>query len=118
MDHLKKTHPDREFIIVCGDDVLERMMGWKNAEGLVSENKFLCFQRRNNIGELLQKFPKDVVENALFAFDNSIPPISSTEVRDNIFAGTPYKHLVPEAVYDYLQTHDVYPKKQNTKEEQ
>lgn len=116
MDHLKKTHPNRDFVIVCGDDVLERMINWKNAEGLIAENKFLCFQRRNNIEELLQKFPKEVIENALFAFDSSIPPTSSTEVRENILAGTPYKHLVPEVVYDYLQANDVYPKKPNTEE--
>jgi nicotinate-nucleotide adenylyltransferase len=111
MDHLKKTHLDRDFVIVCGDDVLERMIGWKNAEGLISENKFLCFQRRDNIHELIENFPKEVVENALFAFDSSIPSISSTDVRSNIFEGEPYKHMVPEEVYKYLEGHDVYPKK-------
>ena len=83
LDHLAKAHPEHQFQLVVGADVLPETPRWKSWDQIQS------------------RFAPIVVGRAGYdSPDGSVvfPEVSSTEIRRRLAAGLPIDHLVLPAV--------------------
>lgn len=86
--------------LVIGDDLFESFHTWKDAERL-QDLADLLVAHRLYPHRLESPFKHQYL-------DNKILPLSSTEIRDRVRRGQAFRHLVPEAVYEYIQDNKLY----------
>lgn len=81
--HLKElVGPKNELIIICGSDTYVEVLSWYRGKELLEE-PFLIFGRD----------PSD---------------ISSSYIRNQIKLGQDFRNLVPEPVYEYIKSNNLY----------
>ncbi|MGC4175011.1 nicotinate-nucleotide adenylyltransferase [Demequina sp.] len=97
---LRKAHPGAEFFFITGADSLATLPQWKNYEILVTLATFVGVQRPGHSLEQLDA-PHVLVDVPALA-------VSSTNVRDRVRAGAPIRYLVPDAVAQYVEDHQLY----------
>lgn len=88
LDHLAKTHPDHEFRLVVGADILDQTDQWKRWNEIEAHYDPLVVGRAGFRG------PAGVPV---------FPAVSSTEVRTRLAAGRSVDDLVIPAVLDALR---------------
>ena len=95
---LQAEHPDTEFQVVIGSDLVDETNRWFGAEELRQRTSFIVVGRSGASpgrgeqgGELV-----------------NMPAISSTEVRERLQSGRPADHLVPRRVLDYIRERGLY----------
>lgn len=86
--------------LVVGDDLIEGFDRWKSASELASLVEIIIARRTTR-----EPYPFPYPHRHL---DNLFLPISSTDIRRRISIGEAYRHIVPEAVYEYIETHGLY----------
>lgn len=89
--------------LLIGSDSLEEMHEWRNPETIFANATIVVMARPGH--EALPSLP---VESALVWLSQRMTPISSTEVRRLAGEGKPIRHLVPEAVEDYIVRRSLY----------
>lgn len=102
LSFLKEKYPEYEFVLIMGADNINSLSLWKNYEQLLSGYDIYVYKRPGyEIGDLSQ-MPRVKVFEA--------PPldISATYIRDCIKAGKSVRYLVPEAVWEYLESSSMY----------
>ena len=90
---LKQDFPDREFVLMIGGDNWQLFDKWYRADDIRNEFQIIVYPRRGNEGGI----------DGLELID-----ISSTEIRERIKAGKGIKQLVPKAVAEYINEHNLY----------
>lgn len=101
---LKEKHPEHEFALIMGGDNLGSFHLWKNYEQILANYDLYVYRRPGSeLGELATHPRVRLVE---------APPldISATYIRECIKAGKSVRYLVPEAVWEYLETGTLYRK--------
>lgn len=102
MDKLKAEYPNYQFKIIMGSDNLRKLENWKDAQRLITENKFLIYPRLGyNNGEY------DDHHNFDFC-DLPILELSSTEIRKRIKSKEPYQFFVHQNVYNEIEKQNLY----------
>lgn len=103
--NLKEDFPQREFVFVCGGDMLVFFDKWYRYEELMKLIPFIVFKRTNtNNDEFLSCLEKFSEMGMYITVKNEIiPDVSSTEFRTNNL-----KSLLPQQVYDYIQGRRLY----------
>ncbi|MCB9342851.1 MAG: nicotinate (nicotinamide) nucleotide adenylyltransferase [Saprospiraceae bacterium] len=99
---LKEKHPEHEFVLIMGGDNLATLHLWKNYEQILANYEIYVYNRPNyDLGELAG-------HGRVTAFE--VPPldISATYIRECIKNGKSVRYLVPEAVWEYLETGSLY----------
>ena len=99
---LKEKHPEHEFVLIMGGDNLATLNLWKNYEQILANYEIYVYKRPNyDLGELAG-------HGRVTAFE--VPPldISATYIRECIKNGKSVRYLVPEAVWEYLETGSLY----------
>jgi nicotinate-nucleotide adenylyltransferase len=93
VEHLLQRHPELEFALIIGTDILGESSKWYR------------------FAELRQRVPFIVVGRAGYEGQEGdalvLPNISSSEVRRRLHAGEPVDHLLPAGVLAYLKEHDL-----------
>ena len=90
---LKQDYPDREFVLMIGGDNWTLFDKWYRADDIRNEFQIIVYPRRGSEGGI----------DGLELID-----ISSTEIRERIKAGKGIKQLVPKAVAEYINEHNLY----------
>lgn len=93
MEALVARHPEHQFRLVVGADVLPQLPLWKESERLTASFPFLVVGREG-YGPV--------------ADAPSFPDISSTDVRARVSAGLPVDHLLPRGVLAVVEAHGLY----------
>ncbi len=104
---LKERYPDRDFVFVCGGDMLTSFDTWYRFRELMQLIPFLVFRRS---GE-----DRSVFDRKLAAFrelgmrvtveETVISEVSSTAIRHQ---PERCRNLLPERVYQYLKKEGIY----------
>lgn len=112
---LKKVYGGEvELFFVAGADAVMEILTWKDPEQLLAETEFIVATR--------PEYPLEKIEKALPAFDSlgrpsierihtmEIPEleISSTEIRMRAAQGRPFRYMVPEQVWKYVEEKGLY----------
>jgi nicotinate-nucleotide adenylyltransferase len=99
VEHLYRSkNVEGRLGLIMGDDLLEGFHTWRNAERLAEMVDIIVATRDG----------EDKADMRYSTIDNSPLPVSSSEVRERIRAGKAFRYLVPESVYGYIRTHDLY----------
>lgn len=128
LEYLTKKYKgiaEGKLAFIMGDEVASDFHKWKNPEIIANFADFIITHRYPEVTALeaslhdniptgeykrdfevkfdLQKFgyPCTYLEEPLL-------PISSTEIRKKAAAGKSYRYLVPQAVYDYIESKGLY----------
>ncbi len=105
LTYLKEKHPDFTFSLIMGEDNLESLHKWKNAEKLISENEFLVYPRLFNAKHKDGKY----LEAAKIRITTApIIEISATDIRKMIKEGKNVRPMLPPEVFDYLDGSNFY----------
>ena len=112
-DTLRALHdaePEHELTFIVGADMARSLRSWREPEAVLSLARLAVAERqgvtRAEILRELEGLP-GVPERVGF-FDMPRFDVSSTMVRDRAGAGLPIRHLVPDAVAEYVQARGLY----------
>ena len=105
--NLKSSFPDKEFVFVCGADMLVTFDLWYNYDKLMKELPFIVFKRgdipQEEFNSALSRFRKMGME--ILVDETVIPCVSSTAIRCDIKNS---KRLLTDEVYNLLSESGAY----------
>lgn len=100
--YLREKYPNREFVLIMGSDNLATLHKWKNHEIILRDYELYVYKRPDYVNGPLVAHPH------VKLFDAPLMYLSSSYIRQSIREGRSVQYLVPEAVYEYLQTSHLY----------
>lgn len=110
LEILKQQHPSADLILLMGADSLRALTTWRRPADLIVWCHEIGVMRRP--GETIQL---NTLEAALPGLTNKVRfvdapllQISSREIRRRIAEGLQFRYFLPPAVYDYIQSHNLY----------
>lgn len=102
---LKEKYPERNFALIMGGDNLASLHLWKNYEQILANYDIYVYKRPAvDLGALATHPRVRICEAPLL-------DISATYIRDCLRNGKSVRYLVPEAVWEYLETSSLYKEK-------
>lgn len=105
---LQSAHPNTEFYLIIGEDMLPSLPRWKEVEALLRLAPPLIGTRTCDILPELPQSIHAVVKRG--EIDMNSMDISSTELRLRLIQKKYCGHLVPSKVLDYIHAHQLYSK--------
>jgi nicotinate-nucleotide adenylyltransferase len=100
--YLKEKYPNKEFVLIMGGDNLGTLHKWKNYEVLIRDYKIFVYRRPSYEPGELASHPNIQI------FDAPLMQISSSYIRQCIANELSVEYLVPDKVFDYLQSSGLY----------
>ncbi|MHB8896812.1 MAG: nicotinate-nucleotide adenylyltransferase [Candidatus Geothermincolia bacterium] len=120
VDTLRDLHreygPGTELFFVTGADAILEILTWKNPEELLAEARFIAASRPGYpLEKLRESLPEQTSEGAdaldsVYSMEIPALAISSTDIRDRAAHGRPFRYLVRDSVWEYVQSHGLYSK--------
>lgn len=106
MRGLYEDHPDTDFFLILGDDVIAGLPTWRDIQQLLKLAPPIVGPRHR---EDISKLPtpiREIIEKGI----SSIPimEISSTDVRERLIQKKTCQHLVHSKILDYITTKELY----------
>ncbi|UCC72422.1 MAG: nicotinate (nicotinamide) nucleotide adenylyltransferase [Gemmatimonadota bacterium] len=99
---LQAENPGAELFILVGADILGELHRWHRVTELAERGRITVMSRAD-----APAVEADVAVD-LLRIDVTHVAISSSEVRERIKSGRPYRYLVPEPVYRIIEQHSLY----------
>jgi nicotinate-nucleotide adenylyltransferase len=100
--HLSEKNPDKEFILIIGEDNLSNFSKWKNYEQILNNYKLYVYPRpRVTKGDLARHTNVEMIEAPLI-------DISATFIRKSIQDNKSIRYLVPESVEQMIKAKGFY----------
>jgi len=110
LEILQKKNPGAEMVLLMGADSLRSLDTWHRPEDLVAVSHEIGVMRRP--GESIQLAELESILPGVTAkvrfVDAPLLQISSREIRHRIAQGSDFRYYLPTAVYEYIQTHNLY----------
>ncbi len=94
LEHLVRMHPDAEFTLVIGSDIVKDLPSWKQVDRIRSLARVLVLNRAGH--------------PAPEAVGPPLVEVSSTEVRQRLESNQLPETLVPRVVLEYARQHGLY----------
>lgn len=105
LTYLHEKHPDYSFSLIMGEDNLNGLSKWKNAETLIKNHQIIVYPRTFE-GE---KEDHEYLQHENISLINApIVEISATEIRKMIKDGKNVRPMLPPEVFDYLDGSSFY----------
>jgi len=101
--YLKEKYPEKQFALIMGGDNLATLHKWKNYELLLRDYEIHVYSRPSYKQVELAEHPSVHLYE-----DVPLMEISSSYIRECIRDGKSVQYLVPDAVFHYLQTSNLY----------
>lgn len=100
--YIKEKYPNDSFSLIMGSDNLSTLEQWKNYEILLRDYSFLVYRRPGSATSLFDDHPH------VRFFDAPLLDISATFIREGLRNGRSMRYLLPDPVYQYLDTSKLY----------
>lgn len=104
--HLGEKFPQHEFCLIMGEDNLNSLHKWKNYE-VILQNHTLYVYPRLNSGEMDNQF---VNHPKIHRIGAPVIELSSTFIRDSIKNKKNVAPMLPQKVWDYIDSSAFYRK--------
>ncbi len=102
--YLREKYPQHEFSLIMGGDNLGTLHLWKNYEQLLEQYDIYVYQRPSaKLGPFAEHPRVRICEAPLL-------DISATYIRSCLSDGRSVRYLVPDAVFEYLESGNLYRK--------
>ena len=103
--YLEEKHPEHSFALIMGEDNLNSLPKWKNAEVIIKRYPIYVYPRKSTE---IKKTALLTKEAKIIKIDAPIMELSSTFIRQQIKAGQNIRPMLPEAVWNYLDEMNFY----------
>jgi nicotinate-nucleotide adenylyltransferase len=103
--YLDEKFPDRQFVLIMGEDNLETLTKWKNYEQLLEKRQILIYPRPNS------KVTEFHHHKNIKQVNAPMMEISSSFIRKAISEGKDIRFFLPEKVWDYVVEMNFYKSK-------
>lgn len=105
LTYLKEKYPNYSFALIMGEDNLDSLPKWKNAEKLMSDYQIIVYPRTFE-GE---KKDSEYLQHENISMVNApIIELSATEIRNMIKEGKNVRPMLPQEVFEYLDGSSFY----------
>ncbi len=104
--HMEEKYPMHEFVLIMGEDNLNSFHKWKNYEVILKNHEIYVYPRKNS-DKINEQF---VAHNKIKRVDAPIIELSSTFIRDNIKSKKNVAPMLPQKVWDYIDSSAFYRK--------
>ena len=104
--HMEEKYPNHEFVLIMGEDNLNSFHKWKNYEVILKNHEIYVYPRKNS-DKINEQF---VAHNKIKRVDAPIIELSSTFIRDNIKSKKNVAPMLPQKVWDYIDSSAFYRK--------
>lgn len=102
LTYLTEKHPEKEFVLIAGSDILPTFHKWKNHEELLKQYRFYLYPRPDTPPNPFDSHPSfTYVEAPLIT-------LSSSFIRQGIREGKNMQHFLPERVWQYIREMNFY----------
>lgn len=107
INHLKEIYPNKNFVFVCGGDMLVSFDKWYKYEEIIKQLPFIVFKRSDTNLEIFNKSVKkfENIGMDIILKEEIIPLVSSTGIRSDFENN---KDLLPTKIYNFLNEREVY----------
>lgn len=105
LTYLREKHPDYSFSLIMGEDNLNGLHKWKNAELLLKNYHIIVYPR---IFENEKKDPEYLGHENISLVKAPVIELSATEIRSMIKTGKNVRPMLPPEVFDYLDGSSFY----------
>ncbi len=106
---LETEFPNSEFALIAGTDILDELRGWRDTSHLLRQALMIVVDRPGFEGVDVSKVANDLGAPGRIVGHRATPvDVSSTEIRQRIADGLPYRYLLHHLVYDYIRRHRIY----------
>jgi nicotinate-nucleotide adenylyltransferase len=102
LTYLEEKFPEKSFSLIMGGDSLTGIEKWKNYEKLLSDYDIYVYKRSD------ADTTKYDHMNNIKIVDAPLLDISATFIRNAIKNKKSVRYLVPDAVYEYLESSTLY----------
>ena len=99
---LQAENPGTDLVLLVGADILGELHRWHRVEE-VAQRAQLAVMSRADSPMVEAKVDVDLVRVEVTHI-----AVSSSDVRERVRAGRPYRFLVPGPVYDIIEAHSLY----------
>ncbi|MFZ4863407.1 nicotinate (nicotinamide) nucleotide adenylyltransferase [Sphingobacterium sp. Mn56C] len=100
--HLHEKYPNREFVLIMGEDNLVGFTKWKNADIILRDYKLMVYPRPGYDAGVLRQHP------AVTMTDTPVMELSSTFIRKAIQAKQSIQFFTPEKVIEFIDKKGMY----------
>lgn len=105
LTYLREKHPDYSFSLIMGEDNLNGLHKWKNADLLLKNYHIIVYPR---IFESEKKDPEYLGHENISLVKAPVIELSAKEIRNMIKAGKNVRPMLPPEVFDYLDGSSFY----------
>ena len=105
LTYLHEKHPDYSFALIMGEDNLNGLAKWKNAETLIKNHQIIVYPRIFEEGKIAHEYLKHENVSVIKA---PIIELSATEIRNMIKAEKNVRPMLPPEVFEYLDGSNFY----------
>ena len=114
LQKLKEDHPDKNFVMIMGEDNLRSFHKWKNYEYILENHEIIVYPRVLTSQEMASQNTAEEAQNysnlktLTLLEDVPMMKISSSFIRDAVKNGKDVRYLLSEPVYTYLDEMNFY----------
>lgn len=105
LTYLHEKYPDYSFSLIMGEDNLENLHKWKNADMLIKNHHIIVyprvFDREKQVSDPIQHENISLIQAPMIE-------ISATEIRTMIKEGKNVRPMLPPEVFEYLDGSHFY----------
>lgn len=105
LTYLHEKYPDYSFSLIMGEDNLQNLHKWKNADTLVKNHHIIVYPR---IFEGEKKESDYLQHENISLIKAPIIELSATEIRNMIKTGKNVRPMLPPEVFEYLDGSSFY----------
>ncbi len=99
---LRALHPDAELFFITGADALADILGWRDADELLSMAHFVGVSRPGHV------LADPGLSGSVTLLEIPALAISSSDCRDRVRCGEPITYLVPAGVESFVAKRGLY----------
>lgn len=105
LTYLKEKYPDYSFALIMGEDNLDGISKWKNADALIKNHQIIVYPR---IFQAEKKDHEYLQHENISLINAPLIELSASEIRKMIKEGKNVRPMLPPEVYDYLDGSNFY----------
>ena len=104
LNELSKQNPENNFVLLIGEDNLNRFNEWKNHKEILKSHMLYVYPRKTDFS-----IPKGLQNNPnIKLFNAPIIKTSSSQIRKNLEENIDVSDLIDPKVYKYIKDNKIY----------
>jgi nicotinate-nucleotide adenylyltransferase len=107
---LAEQDPKAQIVPIIGGDSLNDLPTWHQPKEIVYAAHWVGVMRRPGEETDLQALERELpgISSKIHYVDAPLLEIASSEIRERVANGQPFRYYLPEPVYEYIEQHHLY----------